>query len=145
MDKIGAGLFNKTIDLMGKSLGLRLERHNLTAGNLANMDTPGYRVRDLKFEKSLQRAVASANDGKLQLMQTKAEHMPQNDLAGAYQAARQDVKYSVYGRDENGQDVMDIDREMTKLAKNHLVYNTTVQMLAKEFENLKYAISEGGR
>jgi flagellar basal-body rod protein FlgB len=40
---------------------------------------------------------------------------------------------------------MDIDREMTKLVKNHLLYNTTVQMLAKKFEVIKYAITEGGR
>ena len=33
---------------------------------------------------------------------------------------------------------------MTALAKNHLLFNTTVQMLAKEFEILKHAISDGG-
>ncbi|MEE9436950.1 MAG: hypothetical protein V3V37_09710, partial [Candidatus Adiutricales bacterium] len=59
--------------------------------------------------------------------------------------AQKNVVYGVYGRDETGRDIMDIDREMTKLVKNHLLYNTTVQMLAKKFEVIKYAITEGGR
>ena len=145
MDKFGSNLFSKTIGIMGKSLDLRLARHGMTSSNLANMDTPGYRVRDLKFEKALHRALDSSSEGRLQVTQTHGQHLPMKDVDQAYSAAQHDIKYSVYGVDENGNDVMDIDREMTKLAKNHLLYNATVQMLAKKFEGLKYAISEGGR
>ncbi|MEW5723196.1 MAG: flagellar basal body rod protein FlgB [Thermodesulfobacteriota bacterium] len=145
MENFTGKLFDKTISVMNKSLGLRLVRHGMTTANLANMDTPGYRVRDLKFEKALQQALDSTEEGKLQMRQTQAAHLPVRDIEKAYQVAQKDMVYSPYGQDENGHDVMDIDKEMTKLSKNHLIYNATVQMLAKEFENLKYAISEGGR
>lgn len=144
MSNVTGHLFNRAMNIMGKSLGLRLARHSMTTGNLANMDTPGYRVRDLRFEEALQQATGPA-EGLLEVRQTNVRHFPHKDLERAYLAAQKDVKISPYGRDEKGFDVMDIDKEMTKLAKNHLVYNATVQMLAKEFENLKYAISEGGR
>ncbi|MEW6264165.1 MAG: flagellar basal body rod protein FlgB [Thermodesulfobacteriota bacterium] len=137
-------LFSRPIKIMTQSLDLRLARHSLTTANLANMDTPGYRVRDLRFEKTLQQALDS-DEGRLEVRQTNRRHLPVKDAEKAYLAAQKEVKVSPYGQDENGRDVMDIDQEMTKLAKNHLVYNATVQMLAKEFENLKYAISEGGR
>ena len=143
-NELTGSLFNRTIDIMGKSLGLRLARHNLASTNLANMDTPGYRVRDLKFEQAMTDALGTA-DGKLEVRQTNASHLPVKDVERAYQLAQKNVKFGVYGQDENGEDVVDIDQEMTKLAKNHLIYNTTVQMLAKEFELLKYSISEGGR
>jgi flagellar basal-body rod protein FlgB len=137
-------LFNKTIQIVGQSMGLRLARHNMITSNLANIDTPGYKVRDLKFETAMQRALGPEK-GELQMTATNQSHLPTTDLKRTFQAAERDVVQSEYGQDENGMDILDIDQEMTKLAKNHLLYNTTVQMLAKEFENLKYAISEGGR
>lgn len=137
-------LFSRTLGLMGKALNLRQTRQGMTAGNLANMDTPGYRVRDIKFEKVMAEAMRPP-DGQLAVRQTDIRHIPVRNIDQAYQAAQKNVKFGVYGQDENGEDVVDIDQEMTKLAKNHLMFNTTVQMLAKEFELLKYSISEGGR
>lgn len=139
----GHKLFNRAFDVMGKALHLRLARQSMTATNLANMDTPGYKVRDLKFEEAMQRAIGP-REGEMQVRQTHKNHLPANNTESAYDAARKSTEYSPYGEDENGQDVMDMDKEMTKLAKNHLIYNATVQILAKEFANLKYAITEGG-
>ena len=136
-------LFNNAINVMGKSLNLRLARHSLTSSNLANQNTPGYRVRDIKFEKIMSEALDS-QDGKLDMDYRDRNHMPSRDLDFAYMAAQKNIQLSVYGQDAKGQDVIDIDQEMNKLAKNNLIYNATVQMLAKEFELLKYTISEGG-
>lgn len=136
-------LFTRSMDIMGKSLNLRLGRHGMITTNMANQDTPGYRVRDIQFEKIMAQAV-SGLDGKLGMESTNVNHMPEQGMENAFKAAQRNVKTGIYGTDENGEDVVDIDQEMTKLSKNHLVYNATVQMLAKEFELLKYAISEGG-
>ena len=144
MKPIANSLFDHTLGIMGKSLGLRLVKHGLTTSNLANLDTPGYEVRTLDFEKTLQEAVGR-REGGLEVRRTSACHLPQKSIDQAYSIAQHNIVHSPYGQDEKGLDVVDIDQEMTKLAKNHLLYNATVQMLAKEFENLKYAISEGGR
>jgi len=45
----------------------------------------------------------------------------------------------------NGLYQLDLDREMAKLAQNHLRYEVTVQMIAKKLAMLRQAISEGGR
>jgi len=137
-------LFDRPVELMGKALSLRLKKHEHIAGNLANMNTPGYRVKDLEFQKALQKSLPKS-DGRLPMEKSHAGHIPAGNLKGAYESAQNSVVYGVYGQDEQGQDVLDIDQEMTKLVKNHLMYNATVQMLSKEFENIKYAISEGGK
>jgi flagellar basal-body rod protein FlgB len=137
-------LFNRTLGILGQSLTLRQARHGMTTSNLANIDTPNYRVRDIRFEQTLQNALGR-QEGALAPRQTNPLHMPQKDVEAAYRNSGRDTVYSYYGQDEKGNDVVDIDMEMTKLAKNHLIYNATVQMLAKEYENLKYAIGEGGR
>ncbi len=144
MDVLGK-LFGRSVDLVGKTLDLRLKKHSHIASNLANIDTPNNEVKDLQFQKILQKSLPDPSGNKLRMVSTNVRHMPVKDVERAYQRAQKNVVYGVYGRDETGRDIMDIDREMTKLVKNHLLYNTTVQMLAKKFEGIKYAITEGGR
>ena len=144
MDVLGK-LFGRSVDLIGKTLDLRLKKHSHMASNLANIDTPNYDVNDLQFQNILQKSLPDPSGNQLRMVSTNVRHMPVKDVERAYQRAQKNVVYGVYGRDETGRDIMDIDREMTKLVKNHLLYNTTVQMLAKKFEVIKYAITEGGR
>ncbi|MGL4209610.1 MAG: hypothetical protein ACRCTY_09520, partial [Candidatus Adiutrix sp.] len=70
--------------------------------------------------------------------------IPTKDTKRAFAIAQNKVKYSPYGWDEYDDDILDIDKEMTLLTKNQLIYNATVQMLQKSFEGLKAAMGEGG-
>ncbi|RUM89955.1 MAG: flagellar basal body rod protein FlgB, partial [Thermodesulfatator sp.] len=44
-------LFGKTIDIVQKALELRSKRNALLASNIANVDTPGYKQKDIDFRK----------------------------------------------------------------------------------------------
>ena len=48
------GIFEKTFNIVKTSLKLRAYRHTLLASNIANVDTPGYRRKDIPFEKVIQ-------------------------------------------------------------------------------------------
>lgn len=135
-------LFGGKVEVLGGSLGLRLGRHALSATNLANMDTPGFRAKHLNFEEVLAQHLTTG-PGELEARQTNGGHIPTKDTGRAFEKAAVAVKNSPYGQNEYEDDVLDIDKEMTLLTKNQLIYNTTVQMLQKSFEGLKYAISEG--
>ena len=52
MDVLGK-LFGRSVDLIGKTLDLRLKKHSFIASNMANIDTPNYEVKDLQFQKIL--------------------------------------------------------------------------------------------
>jgi flagellar basal body rod protein FlgB len=45
----------------------------------------------------------------------------------------------------NGVNCVDIDKEMTKLAENNLMYRTGVEVLLRKLAALKHAIIEGGK
>jgi flagellar basal-body rod protein FlgB len=143
IDDLNKSLFSSQFNIMGGSLGLRLTRHDFSSNNLANMDTPGFRAKHLDFEKVLAQNLGSGLN-ELDVRQTNARHIPSRDPDSAFAKAARALKRSPYGWDEYDDDKLDIDQEMTLLTKNQLIYNTTVQMLAKEFDNLKYAIGEGG-
>ncbi len=136
-------LFAGKINNMTGTLGLRLARHDMSATNLANMDTPGFRAKHLNFEKVLARELMS-EPGELQVRATDPGHINTKDPNRAFSRAASAVKRSPYGWDEYDDDILDIDKEMTLLTKNQLIYNTTVQMLAKSFEGLKEAMGNGG-
>lgn len=62
-------LFSMPINLTGKVMDMQLQRQNIIAGNIANVETPRYRPRELTFEKELQAALGLDAEGKLSLTQ----------------------------------------------------------------------------
>jgi flagellar basal-body rod protein FlgB len=133
-------LFGRHIHLQAKVLDMRLERQNVVAGNLANIKTPGYKARRLEFEEDLQAALGL--DARGRMARTNPKHLPAVFDAQTFSA---DFIKNLKPRVVQGEDAVDLDREMTLMAKNTLLYNTVVTTLQKNFEGLKTIISEGGR
>ncbi len=96
-------------------LDLSSYRQGLIAGNLANIDTPGYRTRDIRFEDELQ----------------KAAGMP--PLAQA-------VPGLIERPDGNN---VSVDRETMLLAQTQLQFRVGVELLRTQLRRLLTAITEG--
>ena len=58
-------LFSSQIGLVGTVMNMQLDRQNIIAGNLANIDTPNYKPRELSFEKELQTALGQDMEGQM--------------------------------------------------------------------------------
>ncbi len=125
---MAGGLFDKTTDVLSKSLDLQLLRHSVISDNIANAETPGFKARRVEFESELQRAVDSIenNDGSTEL----------KDLSPNI---AQDPN-SEMGQDLN---TVDMDREMAQMTKNDMKYSATSQAVSKKFAMLRYAVTEG--
>ena len=134
---VSKGLFNKTVLLLEKVLDVRLKTHNYIAANIANIDTPNYRPRQISFDQELRSALYPQGP----LKRTHPGHFP----VARETVVGMPVQLNPYYSPSRGLDTTDIDREMVKLAKNHLMYNANTQILAKKFQNLKNVIIEGGR
>ena len=50
-------LTGKTVDLLSRALDFRSANHSVIAGNLANIDTPGYKPKELSFNKELRKVM----------------------------------------------------------------------------------------
>ena len=122
-------LFGKTYHLIERSLDIARLRHGVIAGNVANLDTPGYRPKEINFDKALK---DSLERNPVDLTRTHALHF------GA-QGGRYETSY------EEHDERVDIDQEMSRLAENNLRYQADVEVLLRKFSMLKYGITEGGR
>ena len=102
-------------------LDLASFRQRLIAGNLANVDTPGYRTRDIDFEGEMRRAVDQAGD-----------------------TATKPRVFEVSGLIErpDGNNVS-LDREGLLLARTQLQFRLGVELLRQEFQRISAAVKEG--
>jgi flagellar basal-body rod protein FlgB len=123
-------LFNKTFDILSNMLTYRSKRHQVILSNVTNIDTPGFKATDLTFRKDLREAMSGA--GKVQLAKTQDRHL------GPEKKDNDPGNYEV----RESEEAVKMDTEMVNLSENHLMYNMTVEMLARKFRSLQTALKE---
>jgi flagellar basal-body rod protein FlgB len=130
-------MFSKdaNFQLLTQAMDVAARRNRLISDNIANMDTVGYRPKDLDFQKSLKRAMQDQGGF---LTRTNPKHFRRESATGA-----DDV---MVGRKTGpfDMDPVNIDVEMTHLAENNLQYKTSAELLLRKLAILKNAIIEGG-
>lgn len=132
-----SGLFQSTtIPVLEQVVNFAQERHEILATNLANIDTPGYRVRDLSteaFQQHLGRAIEDR--GRRQISPTAHySTAPHADLS----EVRESLKDILYHDDSN----VSIERQVAEITKNQTQHNLALAVMNSQFRLLHAAISE---
>lgn len=138
---MSSNLFDKTTSALGTSMNMRLLRHNITSANIANAETPGYAAKKVDFEDQLARALEL--DGAGQMAATDPRHFP--NAAGSVDSIRPDVYDNPEINHSNDKNTVDLEKEMTDLAENTVLYRAAVELIKKKLGALKYVAGEGGR
>lgn len=141
------GLFSATIDLLGKSVDLRTRNQNLISSNIANAETPEYTPKKLEFEEQLQSAVKKSSSRGMHSagssVTTHPAHIPLRGGGGGISQVRGSIVETpakTPGRDGNS---VEMENEMSNMMQNQVLFNASVQLLAKKFEGLRSALREG--
>lgn len=135
-------LFDNTIQTVGKALGLRSRRHELIISNLANADTPGYKSFDLLVEKAM--ASQSKNEKPVTMARTHSGHIPSHNESAVNLKPHITRELTTNNLRGDGNTV-DMDREMSNLASNQLLYKVSAQIISKKFQGLKNIIQGGNK
>ena len=122
---------DRSIAPVVQGLSHRSRRHAAIAANVANADTPEYRAIDVTFGSHLDKA-------RLGLRTTHPGHRSSNSGGGV--SGRDQVVFSGGLTRRDGNDV-DIDREMSKLARNQIEYQFLARRLSSKFGKLREAIT----
>ena len=121
-------MFGNTISMMEKSMDYLWKKQEVTANNIANVDTPGYKRQDVAFESVLQQALGN---NRYQSMDDKVANVNLSRLRG-----RAYVDYANYSYRLDGNNV-DIENENVMLAENQLKYQGLISSINQEFTNLQ--------
>ena len=121
---------------MERFLDLAVQRQSLLSGNLANIDTPGFKTLDLSFEQELQNAANNPQDG---TSATNIRHIPLGPEAHRAGSPKEVAGLTI----RNDLNNVNIDREMAQQSTNAMKFSMVAQLLLGKFRTLKAAIQEG--
>jgi len=133
-------LFGETLNTAAKALNLRAQRHDMIVSNLANADTPGYKAFDLMVEQSIQKQ--SGSESHITMKRTNPGHLPTAQTLGS--GIRPKIIQLPEQNNLRGDgNSVDMDRQMSSLAGNQLLYRASAQIVVKKFQDLKNVITGG--
>ena len=109
-------------DALSRYLDLQTQRMKLTATNMANVETPGYRTQDVDLEGAF------------------AQAMQQHGAAG--QAGVLQPEDLIARPDGNN---VSMDRESMQMAQTQLQFRTGIELMRHQFTMLSDAIRSDGK
>jgi flagellar basal-body rod protein FlgB len=133
-------LINKPgFHLMERSLDASALRQKVIANNIANVDTPYFKRSDVLFEDLLQNEMNGSTSG-IVGKRTNPRHFYIGKRSSEVEPQIVTDNNSTINNNMNN---VDIDYEMSLLAKNQLRYNVLVQQVNSEFRQMSTVI--GGK
>jgi len=119
-------LLDKALGVHPYSLQLRLERAEIIAGNLANVDTPGFKARDIDFKQVMQ----------------NVDNQLESPVQSSPQQLNQDyrLKYRVPYQSSADGNTSELNVEQAKFAANTMDFESALTFLNMRISGLQQAI-----
>ena len=126
-----------TLQAIGPYMSRLTKRQQIVASNLANIDTPGYKTKDVSFHATVQELL---NESETPQRATRPGHV-QSWFPGPSGVLPYEVPGLISRTDLNN---VDLDRELLKLSETSFGYSMMAQVLKGKFRTLAISINEGG-
>jgi flagellar basal-body rod protein FlgB len=125
-----------TIPVLEQAVSFAQARNTVLAGNIANIDTPGYQARDLSVEAFQERlkAAIQERDNPSTLSPGEPEYRPVTPLAEVAKTSP-----SILRHDQGN---VALESQASEMAKNQMQHNLALSLLVDQFRLLQSAISE---
>lgn len=137
-------LFTLTDRLLSRALDGVAARQRVTAHNIANANTPGYKRYILSFEASLKEALEGKSSRRIEGRTTHPRHIPIGSAPKRPEDAwtiRRDTTTAMRNDGNN----VDIEAELVQSIKDQVYYQALAEMVSRRFAMLRSAITEGRR
>jgi len=132
------GILNSTtIPVLEQVIDFAQRRHEVLAGNVANLDTPGYQVRDLSVE-TFQQRLQDAVEASRQRHQPLSPGMMGSRRRDAISDVSDSMRSILY---HDGSDV-GMEQQVLQISKNQFLHNLAISLMSTQFQMLQSAISE---
>ena len=118
---------------LGRQMSRAVQRQAVAAGNLANLDTPGYRTKEVQFTDALDNQLSASG-----LAATHAGHIGSRVVDARTEAT--EARGLDARRDGNN---VQLDRELLSMGRAAGDFNQAQTILAAKFRLVRYAINEG--
>jgi flagellar basal-body rod protein FlgB len=128
--------FDKALGIHESALKFRSERAGVLANNLANIDTPNYKAKDLDFKQALNQKMNANKSHSFDLQTTQSRHI---DGSG-FSLDEGDVLYRTPQQPSIDGNTVEDQIEHAEFMKNSLAFQASFQFLNSKFTGLRTAI-----
>ena len=118
------------INVLQRAADASWYRNDILANNLANVDTPNFKRKDVQFETYL---MTSLNGG--DSLDDNINSLDLDELQPTTYVDQSNLSYRLDGNN------VDINTESAELAKNQLKYYTLLDSMTQEFSRIKMAMT----
>jgi flagellar basal-body rod protein FlgB len=122
---------DQELGLHGYALELRSMRSQILAGNLANIETPGYQARDIDYQ-SIMNSVAQSLDATSQTNSSSIVSQPS--------LSADDLLYRIPYQVSQDGNTAELGPEQTRFTQNAMDFQTSLTFLNMKISGLKEAI-----
>ena len=129
---INTNIYNY-INVLEKAASAANSREEILTNNLANVDTPNYKRKDVAFQDVLEQALIGGEPLDERIAEVNT-HL--SDFGGLIYTDSSSLSYRLDGNN------VDADAESAKLAENQIRYNTLVDMINQEFSRYKIVLAK---
>jgi flagellar basal-body rod protein FlgB len=132
------GLFQSTtIPALEQAVNFAQTRHGVLAGNLANLDVPGYKVRDLSPERFAARLKEALTERDRRAAEPSLQSVSQSASDPMAHVGHK-LEDLLYHDESTGS----LELQVLAIAKNQGQHNLALSILASQFRLLQAAIGE---
>lgn len=129
---------NSNVNVYKKALDAAWLKQTAISNNLSNVNTPGYKRQDVKFDSVLKNYISSDS---IKLEKTHANHISNSDFNSLKPEITREMGTS-FRKDKNN---VNIDVEMAEFSKNYIEFNALTRELSSHLSRIKMSISKGGK
>lgn len=121
-----------------EQLNFRGEKQKVISSNIANINTPNYKTKDLIFEDEL-----NAFDNALQMRQTNSKHFPStNNGLSSINPKLIEVKGLAEQNDGNN---VNLDTQMSEMSKNKVLFDAIQSSIKRDSRLFKSVIESSAK
>jgi flagellar basal-body rod protein FlgB len=137
---------DQLLDFNAAALRIRAHRQEILAANIANVDTPNFKARDIDFRSAMQKALESSaeisakKNGAPQLNTTSPLHFKGEGIADNVAVDSSDLLYRSVVQDSADGNTVDVDVERSAFVNNSLRYEASVMMINARLKEMNLAL-----
>ena len=128
---------NSTIPYLRETVNFSQLRHNVLVGNVANLDTPGYKTRDLSvdtFQQRLAEAIQARHERHDSLTSPLSTTGESDPMRQVHESMNSILRH-------DGANI-GIEQQVLEISKNQYLHNLAVTIMTNQFHLLQTMISE---
>lgn len=129
---------DKLVNVHHDALRVRTQKMEVISGNLANANTPGYKARDISFQKAMKSASSVQSSGSL--VRTHDKHFQ------VQSRINNEIEYRIPDQPDTGDgNTVDVQAERNAFLDTGMRYEAGLMLLNGKFKGMKKALSSPGQ